>query len=237
MSSDSPVRKLVLLPGMDGTGTLFAPFIEALPHGFEAVPVSYPNDRPLSYSELAEFVTAQLPLRVQFVLLAESFSTPLAVQIAADQPTGLRALILVAGFVTNPSYAWVRRVAPLIKAPPGLVRFSGPVIRRFLVGPDAPDSLVDATKQAAQSADPGVLASRLKMVLGCDARSSLGRITVPILYLQATRDRIVPARCLDEILAIRPDVAVVRIDGPHLLLQREPERAAGIVTNLIKQLT
>src|SRR5208337_3608931 len=39
MGEVASVRKLILLPGMDGTGKLFAPFIDALPEGFKAVPI------------------------------------------------------------------------------------------------------------------------------------------------------------------------------------------------------
>jgi surfactin synthase thioesterase subunit len=42
------VPKLVLLPGMDGTSELFAPFIAALPKDFEPIPIRYPRDRFLS---------------------------------------------------------------------------------------------------------------------------------------------------------------------------------------------
>jgi len=36
--------KLLLLPGMDGTGDLFAGFVEAFPDEFETEIVSYPTD-------------------------------------------------------------------------------------------------------------------------------------------------------------------------------------------------
>jgi hypothetical protein len=49
-----PMHKLVLLPGMDGTGELFAGFVKALPEGFDPVIMRYPIDRPLSYADLLE---------------------------------------------------------------------------------------------------------------------------------------------------------------------------------------
>ena len=237
MPSDLLVRKLVLLPGMDGTGTLFAPFIEAVPSGFEAVPVSYPNDRPLSNPELKDHILARLPKNEPLALLAESFSTPLAVQIAASQPAGLRALILVAGFVTNPGYRWLPDLVSLLL--PGKMRLRLPVImvRRALLGPAAPRRLLQDVRTAVFAIGPKVFSSRLSMVSGCDSRAELAKVAVPILYLQASQDRIVPPRCLDEILAIKPDVSVARVDGPHLLLQREPEKAAGIIISSIQQLT
>ena len=237
MPSDLLVRKLVLLPGMDGTGTLFAPFIEALPSGFEAVPVSYPNDRPLSNPELKDHILTRLPKNEPFALLAESFSTPLAVQIAASQPAGLRALILVAGFVTNPSYAWLPGLGALLL--PGKMRLRLPdiMVRRALLGPAAPRRLLQDVKTAMFAMRPSVFSSRLGMVSSCDSRAELAKVAVPILYLQAKSDRIVKSQSVDEILGIRPDVAVARIEGPHLLLQREPRQSVENVISFIQQLT
>ncbi len=46
---------LVLLPGMDGSGALFADFIAALGDAVAPVVVSYPPDLPLDYAALAAF--------------------------------------------------------------------------------------------------------------------------------------------------------------------------------------
>ncbi len=87
------MAKLILLPGLDGTGELFAPFIEAL-GGFETQVVSYPPDRAMSYAEHEAFARAKLPSDEDYVLLAESFSGPVGISIAAPAPKRLKALIL-----------------------------------------------------------------------------------------------------------------------------------------------
>lgn len=51
---------LVLLPGMDGTGELFAPLIEALRPDVTAVVVRYP-DLPLDYAAHTAFALERLP--------------------------------------------------------------------------------------------------------------------------------------------------------------------------------
>ena len=43
---------LVLLPGLDGTGHLFADFVAALPSEVEVIVAHYPTDKPLSYADL-----------------------------------------------------------------------------------------------------------------------------------------------------------------------------------------
>ena len=77
---------LLLLPGMDGTGELFAEFVKLLPSWIEPRVVSYPRDRRLSYDQLLPILESALPSNKPFVILAESFSTPLAVRFAAESP-------------------------------------------------------------------------------------------------------------------------------------------------------
>ena len=63
---------LVLLPGMDGTGDLFAPLVAALGPHMRTIIVRYP-DEPLDYASHEEIARAALPLGHPFILLGESF--------------------------------------------------------------------------------------------------------------------------------------------------------------------
>ena len=233
---DLKLPRILLLPGMDGSGELLREFVGALPVGVETTVVHYPGDHVLTYVELEELVRAAMPVGEEFVLLAESFSTPLAIQIAAGNPAGLKALVLVAGFATNPSYPWLPWFGSLLL--PGRMRLRLPdlVVRRALLGPAASHDFLNDVRKALLSMSPEVFSSRLDSIFSCDSRKALKEVNVPTLYLQATKDRVVPTRCLDEILTAKADVRVARIDGPHLLLQREPRQAAGVVTNFIQQL-
>lgn len=103
--------KLILLPGMDGTGKLFESLANRLSATYEIEVVEYPTDRCLSYTELKSLVQSVIPISRSFVLLAESFSTPLAVTIAADNPSNLKGLILCTGFVSRPLLGWRRFIA------------------------------------------------------------------------------------------------------------------------------
>ena len=60
--------KLVLLPGMDGTGILFLPLLQGLTPFVEIPIVSYPVDKHLHYPQLCELVEQQLPTNEPFAL-------------------------------------------------------------------------------------------------------------------------------------------------------------------------
>jgi pimeloyl-ACP methyl ester carboxylesterase len=229
-------RTLILLPGMDGTGQLFAGFVNGMPEAFKTVTVRYPADRCLSYSELASIVRASCPVSESFVLVAESFSTPLAIQYAATKPMNLAALVLCAGFASSPLQGWRRRLGSLFA--PMFFRIPLPrfVAKRWLTSLDAPPSLVTALRVAISSVQPSVLASRARAVLACDVRADLGQLTVPILYLQAKQDRLVGAYSLEEIRRTKPQVAVAAFEGPHLLLQRDPKGTTKVIAEFVRNL-
>jgi pimeloyl-[acyl-carrier protein] methyl ester esterase len=229
----SPALKLVLLPGMDGTGELFTDFINALSEEFETVPVRYPADQFLPYSKLAGLVRKACPVTEPFVLLAESFSTPLAIQFAAANPTNLAALVLCDGFASSPVLGWRRFLGPLLAPMMFRIPLPGFAARVWLLGPGAPASLFKAVRAAISSVKPDVLAARVREVIRCEVRAELEQITVPILYVQAKQDRLVSAKCLKDIQSINPKVSVARLDGPHLLLQREPQRSAYVVSRFL----
>jgi pimeloyl-[acyl-carrier protein] methyl ester esterase len=230
------IKRLVLLPGLDGTGELFADLVRALPDTFHARVVGYPSDSFLPYRDLMTFVQSAAPAAEPFVLVAESFSTPLAVQYAAMNPPNLKGLVICAGFVTGPAKGSRRFIVSLIAPVLFRLPFPGFAIRFFLVGPNAEAPLIAAVRAAISSVRPNVLSGRLRDVLACDARAELAQVAVPILYLQGERDRLVPASCLDEMRRIKPEIEVIAIPGPHLILQREPERAADAIAKFMTQL-
>jgi pimeloyl-[acyl-carrier protein] methyl ester esterase len=63
----------------------------------------------------------------------------------------------------------------------------------------------------------------------------LRRIDTPVLYLRASRDRIVGARLSGALTSHLPNVSITEIDGPHLLLQTRPRECAAAVLNFISQ--
>jgi pimeloyl-[acyl-carrier protein] methyl ester esterase len=225
---DSVGTTFLLLPGLEGSGELYAGLVEELGPAFEAKIVKYPHGCR-SYRDARTVVRQLLPLSRPFVMVAESFSTPLAVQIAADEQDAIDGLVLCNAFVSNPLSGFESMWASA--AAPWFFRFplTSIAARTFLIGPDAPDALVAEVQHAVGPTPADVLCARLRAVLGCDARDALRRIRIPVLCLQSTRDRLVGGEALREMQRIKPDVSVERIGGPHLLLQREPCQCAEII--------
>ena len=225
--------RVVLLPGMDGTGELLAPFVRALPPGTSATVVSYPRDRPLPYADLLPLVDAAAPASEPYVLVAESFSGPLAILHAAARPPGLRALVLSATFASNPLPPAARAIGVLARPSLFRIRPTESFVRDFLAGKDVRPDVLALVMAVAAKLDPEVMAFRLRQVLAVDVEDSLPAVAVPVVYLRASRDRLVGGRAMKRIAARLPGMRSVVIDGHHLLLQTRPEEAARAIADLL----
>jgi len=227
---------LVLLPGLDGTGDLFANLKQELPLGLKVITAAYPSPQFLSYSELLPWLSGVVPKDGPFVVLGESFGSPLAVKFAATHPPSLAGIILACGFVSNPVRKW--GLLPKLLAHTLLCQVPPPdfVLEYFLYGRGAPQTLKLAVRQARLTAGAEILAKRSMAVIRCDTREELRQVKVPLLYMQATEDRLLDRDCLDEIRRLHPQTISVSFRAPHLLFQREPLESAQAITRFLDSL-
>jgi pimeloyl-[acyl-carrier protein] methyl ester esterase len=220
---------VVLLPGMDGSGALFAGFIAALGDQVATIVVSYPVAPALGYVGLTEHARAQLPRDRPFVLVGESFSGPVAIALAASAPPGLIGLVLCCTFARMPR-PLLAPFRPLVGMLP-MWSVLTPLVAPFLLGVGAPAALRQALRGALEQVPPARLRLRLKEVMMVDYTARARAIAVPVLYLQATRDAIVPAAAARLLASLCADWRLVRLQSAHLLLQRVPAQAASAVIN------
>jgi pimeloyl-ACP methyl ester carboxylesterase len=226
------MTSLVLLPGLDGTGDLFAPFVQAL-NGVTTRVISYPPDQPMTYAEHEAFARSKLPGDEDYVLLAESFSGPVGISIAAIPPPRLRGLILCCSFASNPLPLFGALASVFNKIP--AMRMPSSLAAPWLYAGRATPELRRAHAAAMARVSPKVMRARVAAVLGLDYRPLLGNIEVPLLYLRATADRLIPDTASRAILELRPDMKMVAFDAPHFLLQTEPQACARAVEQFMEQ--
>jgi pimeloyl-ACP methyl ester carboxylesterase len=229
MTSESAKARLIFLPGLDGSGELLEPIVRAAQANpaLSATVIAFPEGGPQSISALAAHVLDQLDEETgRYSLVAESFAGPVALRVAAAQPQGLDALVLVNSFVTAPRPAsellalsltlpWVGSVLP----PPYWA------IRRYMLGADAEDELVESVRRAVARLPARTLAARLRGLAFVNEAGSYLRMQLPLFYLRGRQDVLLDKSALDRLIRLRPGLQLHEIDGPHLLLQRHPEAA------------
>jgi pimeloyl-ACP methyl ester carboxylesterase len=204
----------VLLPGLDGTGELFAPFVEAAPNGIRTIVVRYPAVQA-SMNVLEQRVRENLTDHC--IVIAESFSGPIAVRVAADDR--VQALILCNSFIDSP-------VSPAMRYLPIAPLFAIPVpdfmLRIFLLGPQASPELVNRMRAVLRRLPASVTAHRVQQVLRTDEQESLRSLRKPVLYLRGLSDNLMSERSWRNIQGVCPKAEIRRIPGPHMLLQVSP---------------
>jgi pimeloyl-ACP methyl ester carboxylesterase len=215
----------IFLPGMDGTGDLLAPVVKEMPRDDVCVIVRYPRTRVCDRSELYSIAREALPDFEDYILVAESFSGPFAVELASQKPKRMRGLVLAATFADSP----IRGVAKL------LARLFGPLammlpppaflIRALLTGKDSTDDQVEIVRSAIRSVKASAFAARLKIVLRSDCTALLPHIKIPTLILGATHDQLVSPQITDELYSNIVGARLDWLDAPHLALFTRPQLA------------
>ena len=225
---------LVLLPGMDGTGELFAAFASHMERDFDTLIVTYPSNTPLSYTALESLVRQSLPTDRPFVLLGESFSGPIAISLSARQLPLQVGLVLCSTFARNPRpifshLSFLLGALPFSLAPVGW-------ISKVLLGRFSTKALRAALRQAITQVRPSVMQSRLRSALTVDVSAELAQVSVPTIYLRATHDSVVPVTASTLVSLMHRDTRIIEIEAPHCLLQVAPEEAARHVREFLKAL-
>jgi pimeloyl-[acyl-carrier protein] methyl ester esterase len=225
-SAGSVRLRALLLPGLDGSGRLFAPFEAELPTDWQVVIARYSPERELDYAGLetelrADFFDgSELPT----VVIAESFSGPLAIRLAASPPSSMRALVLVATFARAPVPRWLATIAAhLPRVPPAVG------VRVLLTGLGAERTIVQGVREAMASLEPGVVAARLRALGEVDVREQLANVNLPMLILHARGDRLVSRSALVDERAVTRVIA-----GPHMLLQSRARACAEAIVAFVE---
>jgi pimeloyl-ACP methyl ester carboxylesterase len=222
--------KLILLPGLDGTGQLFKGFLQRYPGNAQVVPL--PDDGPQDHPSLAQRILPQLP-EEDFVLLAESYSGLIAVHLMAMGLAQLKGVIFVASFLKSPN-PWLLRLGAILplERPP-----SGPIpsylYRALILGRQASDTLIQEFLQVITQVPARLLKQRIQVMYGLQAPHF--ETDIPIFYLQAQNDRLIGRDCWRDFKQHFPAAERYPIDGPHLLLQSQPQATASLVAKLVRQ--
>ncbi len=210
----------MLLPGLDGTGRLFTPLIAALAGAFECRVLPLPTEGAQDQVLLAERLLPDLPSQ-PFVLLAESFSGAIAVEIAKRQPENLRQLILVASFLETPR--------SILKYMPFALIWLGWRFHRLLApvwwplcGKRDDLRMRSEVLAALRLLTWPILHARLRAITSL--RMETVTLSFPVMVFHAASDRLLSRACRSSLDRLGSSQVV---PGPHFLLQSEPSAMAS----------
>ncbi len=223
-SLNTEISHLVLLPGLDGTGRLFQWLATEYAGPIPLQVVSYPDDARLGYRELTEQVRTHIGSR-NVIVLGESFSGPIAAELAASLPNQVKGLILAATFVRSPWPAFLIRMAAGLN--PGLAPRR--LMQAILRGRNIDPTLTMEIEKILAEMAPEVRSKRLREVADADVRDRLKVVRCPILVLHGTKDWLVPHTSVVKSLKSDPNATIALFEAPHMLLQTNAAAAARAI--------
>jgi pimeloyl-[acyl-carrier protein] methyl ester esterase len=240
----NPLRghAILFLPGMDGTGISFEPLRKVLPKNIPAKVVQYPVDRFLSFEQTVRWVKQQMPsFQENVIVIAESFSGPVAAALVGSGQIKPKCLILCSTFARSPRPLLLKLlcylpteylIEYLVKIPCTKALFKHVVEG----GQAAADLFFDMWQEVNTRVPAAILAHRLQIISRVDVRRWLPRITIPCCYIQPTSDKSVPSSCLFDFIELIPDLRVKRLRGPHFILQARPQACLEIIQKFVERI-
>lgn len=225
--------KLVLLPGMDGTGALFDDFLSAC-GDIEHLIIPLPQSGPQDYFSLAAQIKEKLPNQ-DFLLLAESFSGPIAAQLAFDAIPHLKGVVFVGSFLSAPNklmllFARLLPVKWLFKLP-----FNEFALRNLMLGENANAALIEKFRTTVASVPKATLNTRIQSMQRL--RLPEGSSTqIPAFYIGGDSDRLVKSSKVAEFRQRFPKLEHYILEGPHFLMQANPAACRHQVINIRSRL-
>ncbi|MGO4894432.1 alpha/beta fold hydrolase [Flavobacterium sp. W21_SRS_FM6] len=223
---------LLLLPGIDGSGKLYAPLLDVLPSNIKVQLAPLPEALFTDHSEIANHVLATLSDK-RYVILAESFSGRTAYELCRLAPKKFVYVVFGASFITQPS-----RLLSFARFMP-LRLLNTTFLAKVLVGGLAMKLLLKnkLTNPFIHNltALPGAfLKNRLRLIHQLPQPNLI--MDVPCLIVTAKQDRLVSCEASAAIKRVFSQHAEQKIRGPHCLVQTRPKHFAKVFLTLYRGL-
>jgi pimeloyl-ACP methyl ester carboxylesterase len=187
-------------------------------------------------------------VRAPYDLVGHSMGAAVALVLAAQDPAGVRSLVLVSpaglrplpfavgaalGLAAEVYVPVRRRGAPLAGSRWGRrLLMAGGVTDGAALSPGVVRELVGASRGARR------IGPALAAVVCADLRETLRALPLPIGALWGHGDRVIPPGGVQTVLALRPDAACEVIDGAgHISMVEQPAAFAAALERILGRIT
>ncbi|KZN37116.1 alpha/beta hydrolase [Pseudoalteromonas luteoviolacea] len=221
--------KVILIPGMDGTGKLFCPLLDQLPAGIDTHVICLNEliaTTPIEQSlEIASLIGSE-----EVIILSESYSGLIAYHLSLLPYLNIKHVIFAASFLESPS--WFSRFHNLL--PLNLVRSNiipDTVLSTLLFAQRKNKKLVKLFISSLQPINNVILRERLKVI--ADLTRPNRRLSIPCTYVQASNDYLVSKKSVNAFKELCTNINVVKAAGGHFIVQSNPHYFSKLVQSLI----
>ncbi|WP_371196392.1 alpha/beta fold hydrolase [Glaciecola sp. SC05] len=208
---------ILLLPGMDGTGIMFEPFIKLLPSSADVQIVKLIQEIDVSFEEQAKELVANI--KKETIIIGESYSGLIAHEIGKIAPDSIKHIVFAASFLEQPSsLAKFGKLVP--KAMLNYSLYPEFMVKEMLFGKYSSQYLMDLFHRAMSNVPLDLLEYRIKQISNLNPIESVS--SIPSSYLQASDDRLVSGNAAKVFKKAYANIELKQLDGSHFVLQTNP---------------
>ncbi|MGO2129445.1 MAG: alpha/beta fold hydrolase [Pseudoalteromonas prydzensis] len=219
--------KTILLPGLDGTGLLFAKLTENFPECLETEVISYESLEGITYAEQG----AELAKRFEdtdIYIVAESYSGRVAYEIYKLLGSRVKGIVFLASFISAPCL--LSKLAGLLPVSFLSVNFlSNKLLYLFGFSLMGGQTLVYPVFASLQTANKRKLKLRLCNIAGLSKQQQV--LACPVIYIRPSRDLLISASAVKYLASMCSSFSQVEIEGGHFIAQSNPVACAKVICN------
>lgn len=216
---------VVLLPGLHGSTALYDAFVALAPPWARCVPVALPTLGDQSIPGLADTLEAELRHLEGFVLVAESYSGPIAARLAA-RLRGEVALLVLCNPLVELSAGLPAGLAATAASWRGMPAWSAAAVLS-----DGDRTLGRAALEGIRALPRGILEARLAAAFAATSDELAPLLAPPLLVVLGTRDRLVSPEWIRALVRDAPFATLVELDAPHLVVQSKPREVWDAISD------
>jgi 3-oxoadipate enol-lactonase len=204
---------------MDGTGMLFYRQIPKLSQHYRVATYRLRDDaREMStlIEDLAAVCAAASPHGEPAVLVGESFGGALALSFALAHPERVRALVILNSFpYFRPQFRLRLARLGIRVIPWGAMRLVRRITAHRLHSPRTPRAEVEAFHRLTRATRKRGYLNRLGILMRYDVRGALRSLRVPVLFLAADQDHLIPSVKQASLMASLAPCGTLRVLAGH----------------------
>lgn len=215
--------KIILLPGVDGSGILFEPFVKIFEPEVPVEVMPLTNDSDQSILNQVSIIEDAIGDE-EVILIVESYSGLLAYELAKRNKIRIKQIFFFGCFLQPPSLIGkIGRFLPVRL----LNIIPNKVLAHILFNRWSSPELTTLFRKAIESVDFTNLKKRIKAIATYQKPSQV--IDVPCVYVQATMDNLVSAYNVKAFEDLCSDLQVEVVEATHMLLQTQPEAMSQLI--------
>jgi len=221
--------KVLLLPGLDGSGMLFDELIDNFPEHFNTQICRLDEIPCSSFIESAQHIAGTIN-DDEIVLIAESYSGRIAYELCRLFGKRVQHVIFIASFISKPSIlAYCANLLPLSTLTSN--RFTYWLLDKIGFSGQSQPLLLDNVFRSLSRVNKSKLKQRLNNIARLKVPSE--RTDTCCTYIRAKKDLLVNSNALSELREIFPHTTVITISGGHFIAQMAPVQCAKIIARSI----